>query len=72
MLSIGTKQGKIVIYRVGPTQQQKVDKLLQTKPSNAFGGIASIDVSAGGNDLIAISESGEIIQYDLLKKLNEE
>jgi hypothetical protein len=72
MVSIGTKQGKIVIYRIGPTQQQKVDKLLVTKPGLAFGGIASIDVSAGAQELIAVSDSGEIIQFDLLKKLNEE
>jgi hypothetical protein len=46
--------------------------LLQTKSGLAFGGIAALDVSAKGKDLIALSDSGEIIMYDLLKKLNEE
>jgi len=72
MVSVGTKQGKIIIYRIGPTQQQKVDKLLVTKPGLSFGGISSLDISAGAQDLIAMSDSGEIIQFDLLKKLNEE
>jgi hypothetical protein len=43
-----------------------------TKPGLAFGGISSIDVSAGAQELIAATDSGEIIQFDLLKKLNEE
>lgn len=72
MLTVGSSKGKILIYRVGPTQSQNYDKLLQTKSGMAFGGISALDVSAKGKELIALTDSGEIIIYDLLKKLNEE
>ena len=69
MAAIGTKEGKVVVYRIGPLSH---NKMLQTKSGVAFGGISALDISAKGHDMVAISESGEIIQFDLLKKLNEE
>lgn len=72
MLTVGSSNGKILIYRVGPTQSQNYDRLLETKSGLAFGGIAALDLSGKAKELIALTDSGEIIVYDLQKKLNEE
>lgn len=69
LVGIGTKEGKTLVYRIG---QASFNKLLQTKNGISYGGITALDVSSNGDQLIAATEAGEIIQYDLLKKLNEE
>jgi len=69
LAAIGTKEGKVVVYRIAPLSHNKI---LQTKAGVAFGGISSLDISQKGHDMVACSESGEILQYDLLKQLNEE
>ena len=69
LAAIGTKEGKVVVYRINQLSHNKV---LQTKAGVSYGGIASLDISSKGNNMVAISESGEILQYELLKKLNEQ
>jgi hypothetical protein len=46
--------------------------MFTSKSGVAFGGISAVDVTFRATDMVALTESGEIIQYDLLKKLNEE
>ena len=69
LTAIGTKEGKVLVYKFG---QISNDKMFTTKSGVAFGGISAIDITFRGTDMVTLSESGEIIQYDLLKKLNEE
>jgi hypothetical protein len=69
LVSIGTKEGKVLVYKFGQISQ---DKMFNTKSGVSFGGITAIDITSRGTDMVALTESGEIIQYDLLKKLNEE
>jgi hypothetical protein len=69
LVSIGTKEGKVLVYRIGQLSQEKI---LVTKGGIAFGGISAIDITSRGQDMVAITESGEIIQYDLLKRLNDD
>ena len=69
LVSLGTKEGKVLCYRIGTASH---NKLLQTKAGISFGAITAIDVSPNGSDLVAASESGEMFTYELLKKLNDE
>lgn len=69
MAIIGTKEGKVLVYRIGTVSHPK---LLQTKGGMSFGAVTSIDVTANASDVVIGTESGEMIQYELLKKLNEE
>lgn len=69
LVSIGTKEGKVLVYRIG---QVSHNKLLQTKAGVSFGEISDVDMSPTGQLMIASTETGEILLYDLLKKLNEE
>mmetsp|Transcript_11861 Transcript_11861/g.18298 ORF Transcript_11861/g.18298 Transcript_11861/m.18298 type:complete len:215 (-) Transcript_11861:45-689(-) len=69
LMVVGSKEGKIIGYRVGSMSNTK---LLQTKGGISFGAIVNVDISNNGESLLASNETGEIITYDLLKKLNEE
>ena len=69
LVSIGTKEGKVLVYKFGQISQ---DKMFSTKHGVSFGGITAVDITSRGTDMVALTESGEIIQYDMLKKLNEE
>jgi hypothetical protein len=44
LMSIGTKDGKVIVYRIGTNSPYTTTKLLESKASNAYGGISSIDV----------------------------
>jgi len=67
-MATGTKEGRIFIHRIGLSNQL----ILQTKAGSVFGGISALDVQGNGEYMVAGSETGEIVQYELLKKLNEE
>ena len=69
MLTIGTKEGKVLVYRIGTASH---NKLFQSKAGLSFGAITSIDITQNASDIVVGTESGEMIQYELLKKLNEE
>lgn len=67
LCAIGTKEGKVMIYRFGPHSDSK---LFQTKGGYSFGAISDVDMTPDGQGLIAGSESGEMLQYNLGEKLN--
>jgi hypothetical protein len=56
-----------LLYRLG----NQCSKLYNSKEGVSFGGISALDINANGSMMIAASETGEIIIYDLLTKLNE-
>ena len=67
LAALGTKEGKVVIYRLGVQNT----RLYQSKAGVAFGSVTAVDVAGNGSVLVAATESGEMIVYDLLAKLNE-
>jgi hypothetical protein len=69
LVAMGTKEGKVACYRVGTASH---NKFLSTKAGMSFGAISAIDVTPNGSDLVAATESGETLHYELLKKMNEE
>lgn len=69
LVSIGTKNGKVLIYRIGDVSQQK---LFVSKGGLAYGAITSVSIDKTGEHLVAASESGEIMTYQLKQKLNAE
>jgi len=68
LVVLGCKEGKVLCYRVGSVSNQL---MLTSKGGVSFGAITSVDVSPNGSDIMAGSEAGEIIHFELLKKLNE-
>lgn len=80
LVTLGTKDGKIVLYRVSTQTPYSFHKLLETKAGNAYGGITSIDVVSSpspdlvvdGDYLIAGTETGEVHQFELMNRLNAE
>ena len=79
LLALGTKCGKIAIYRVS-TAPVAYNKLYTTRAGLAYGSITAIDIqttatpeiNVDGDLIIAGSESGEVHLTELLKRLNEE
>lgn len=72
LLAIGTSEGKVLIQKYGGQTSTSSTKLFKSKGGIAYGGISAIDVTPNGADIVAATQSGEILQFDLLKKLNDE
>ena len=70
MITMGTKEGRILVYRVGSVGS--ATKLFTSKAGVSFGPISAIDVTPSGSDIAAASETGEMFQYDLRKKMNDQ
>lgn len=74
LVIVGTQEGRVMIQKVGGITTTSAGKkpLFKTKIGIAHGGITAVDVSItnGAVDIVAASESGEMFQYDLYKKLN--
>lgn len=69
LVAVGTQEGKVVVYRVGQLSHQK---LLSSKNGISFGAISDVDLSNAGEHMVVTNQSGEILQFDLLAKLNEQ
>ena len=66
LVCIGTKEGKVVAYKISSTVGQK---LIESRGGVSYGAITSIDCTPNGDTVVASSESGEILTFDLLEKL---
>ena len=79
-MALGTKDGKVVVYRMSTQSAFSFNKLYTTRAGLAYGSITAIDVQTSpapelnldGELLIAATETGEIHQFELMKRLNEE
>lgn len=71
LVGIGTKEGRVFIYRYSATINDS-NKLFATKKGTAFGAITSIDISPKGADMLAGTEKGEVHHWRLLAKINDE
>ena len=68
ILGIGTKEGKILVWRYSSTSNAK---LFNTKKGFAYGAVSAIDISPNGHDLLAGTSYGEVLHYELLEKINQ-
>lgn len=68
LLAVGTKESRVLVFKVDTMGYQK---LLQTKSGYSFGGITAVDMTQSGEKLIAANETGEVLTFDLLDKINE-
>lgn len=72
MLAVGSKEGKTQIYKLnlqnysGPFLKQEYC----TKGGVAYGAITAIEIQDTAENMICSTESGELLQYKLLDKLN--
>jgi len=67
LVSIGTRNGKILVYRVSDVSSSK---LYASKSGIAYGAITALSIDKTGEHLVAASESGEIMTYKIKEKLN--
>jgi hypothetical protein len=58
LVAIGTKEGRIVVYRIGTLTH---NKLLYTNSGIAYGEISNIDVKGNGEMMLASTQTGEIL-----------
>lgn len=65
-MCIGTKEGKVVAYKISSTTNKK---LIESRGGVSFGSITALDCTPNGDTVVASSESGEILTFDLLEKL---
>ena len=72
LIAVGTKEGKVLVYQVVGAAGLTPMKLFETRPGLAYGAITAIDVQPTGEYIVAGTETGEILQYELLKKMNED
>ena len=68
---IGTREGKVLVYRIDAQGGGRATTLYQTKNGLSFGAITAIDVSSNGQFAFAASETGELMQFDLWARLND-
>lgn len=74
---MGTKDGKVAIYRMSTQAPYSFNKLYTTRAGLAYGGITAIDIQTSptrdpdvdGDLLVAATETGEILQFELMKRL---
>ena len=66
LVVVGTKEGKVLIYRLDLNEAKL---LLKTKSGVIFGAVSALSVQDGGNNLIVGSETGEVLSFQLLQNL---
>ena len=70
LLGIGTKEGRVLVWRASSTSSGK-HPLFSTKRGVAHGSVTAIEISPKGEDLLAGTSYGEVLHYKLLEKINE-
>lgn len=68
MLAVGTDKGKVLGYQ----WRKKAQPIFKTLAGHSYGAITAVQIQQKGEMVIAATETGEIIQYELLSKVNEE
>lgn len=77
LIAIGCKDGKTLIYKLQLSlfANQFMHPIYVTRGGISYGAITAIDIQKSGEtaeNMICSTESGELLQYKLLEKLNEE
>lgn len=71
VLLIGTKQGRFQTWCSQRTIN-KMELLFQSQDGLSFGAVTSLDINNNCSEVIIGTESGEMMQFDFAKKLDEE
>lgn len=66
---VGTKEGTVQLYKV---DSQGYHKVSQSRSGLSYGAVMAIDVSPQAEKLIATSQSGEILTFNLLEHLEQQ
>ena len=66
LLAVGTKEGKVLIYRL---DNQDCKLLLKTKSGALYGEVSALSMQDGGENFIVASSTGEILSFQLLENL---
>ena len=69
MIAVGTKEGTVHVMQVGVLNHMK---LFETRAGLSYGAISAVDIQSNGEYIVAGTETGETLQYELLKKMNED
>jgi hypothetical protein len=69
MVAVGTDKGRVLVY-----QWNNLSKplLFKTKAGVAYGPVTGVEIQGNGEFMVAATETGEIIQYELLTEINKE
>ena len=66
MCVVGTKEGKVLCYRVDATETKL---LLKTRGGMMYGGVTALSTTDTGLNFLAATSSGEVFLYELLRNL---
>ena len=71
LVGVGTKDGGVLIYRYPAHTTAKAQLLFASKKGTAFGAITALEISRGGEHLLAGTEKGEVHHWDLKTEFNK-
>ena len=71
MVGVGTKDGGVLVYRYPAHTSANAQLLFASKKGTAFGAITALEISRGGEHLLAGTEKGEVHQWDLKTEFNK-
>ena len=60
LVAVGTKEGKVLIYRL---DNNEAKLLLKTKGGVAYGGITALAIQDNGSNFIVGTQSGEVLSF---------
>ena len=66
LAAVGTKEGKVLIYRLDSSEAKL---MLKTKSGVMYGAVTSFSMQDNGNSFIVGSSTGEIVSFQLLQNL---
>lgn len=68
LTGVGTREGKVLVYRV---DSQETKLLSKTKGGLIFGAVASLSIMENGTNMVVSSESGELLSFDLISTIKD-
>ena len=68
LTGVGTREGKVLVYRV---DSQETKLLSKTKGGLIFGAVASLSIMENGTSMVVSSESGELLSFDLISTIKD-
>ena len=66
LVAVGTKEGKVLIYRL---DNNEAKLLLKTKGGVAYGGITALAIQDDGSNFVVGTQSGEVLSFQLIQNL---
>jgi len=66
LVAVGTKEGKVLIYRLDSSDAML---MLKTKSGVLFGSVTAFSMQDNGSNFVVASSTGEIASFQLLENL---